>query len=104
KPVPSSVRPTASFAPAAESAPAASATPPRTFDAQAARVGIERALGVAAASCLRGGGQRGQGVAKMTSGTDGRPSDVRLEPVPQDATVGACIANALRDASLPPFD
>jgi hypothetical protein len=104
KHVPSSVRPTASSVPAAESAPAASAAPPRSFDAQAARVAIEKALGVAAASCLPSGGKHVEGVATMTYATDGRPSEVRLEPLPQDATVGGCIANALRDAHVPPFD
>lgn len=105
KRVASPVRPRESSPPSpADSALAAPATPPRMFDAQAARVAIEKALGVAAASCRSSGGQRVQGVATMTYGTDGHPSDVRLEPPPQGPTLGACIASALRDANVLPFE
>jgi hypothetical protein len=98
-----SVRPTASLAPTAESESAATATTPRAFDVQAARTAIEKALGVAATSCRSSGGQRVQIVATMTYGTDGRVSKVLLEPLPQEATVG-CVASALREAIVPPFE
>ena len=82
----------------------ASTARPRAFDVQAARAAVEKALGVAATSCHPSGGQRAQIVATMTYGTDGRVSNLLLEPSPQDSTVGGCLVNALRDANVPPFD
>jgi len=70
-----------------------------TFDRPAAA----RALGISVASCKRADGPTGPGHARITFQSNGTVSAVEVEAPYGGTSVGACVAQRYRSASVPAF-
>jgi hypothetical protein len=84
-------------------------TPPaggmkRPFDPAAAGAAISAALTAATPRCRTPDGPQGRGEALVSYTREGRVTNVVIAPPFADTATGGCIANALRDANVAPFD
>ena len=83
---------------------AARETESKSLDLRAARIAIATSVGRAARVCVTSGERQGARVVTLTYEPSGRVSEVRIVPPFAAAPVEACFVDALRDASIAPFE